>query len=208
MRAALLLLSALATPPSDLTVVGVVTSPRPERSVAILRSGDRTRVAAVGETAFGGRLAQVTAVAVILEFEGRPVELRLPVGPAAPPAPPAVASRTEPPEDPATPARTLPRADVERRLGQETPRILAETTLVPVSEGGRIAGFALTRVPEGSLLTDAGLRAGDVLVSVNDVAIDSLPTLIGLWPRLQNERELRAVVLRNGQPISLAVTLR
>ena len=33
-------------------------------------------------------------------------------------------------------------------------------------------------------------------------------TLIGLWPRLQTATELRAVVLRNGQPFSLLVSLR
>jgi type II secretion system protein C len=208
MRLALVLLSALSTPPSDLTLVGVVTTPQPERSVAILRSGDRTRVVTVGETAFGGRVASVGPATVVLEYGGDRLELRLPAAVSGPSATPIGEPAAALPEDPATPARAMPRADVERRLVQETPRILAETTLVPVAEGGRIAGFALTRVPEGSLLTEAGLRAGDVLVSVNDVAIDSLPTLIGLWPRLQNERELRAVVLRNGQPITLAVTLR
>ena len=35
-----------------------------------------------------------------------------------------------------------------------------------------------------------------------------MATLIGLWPRLQNATELRAVVLRGGQPVSLRVTLR
>ena len=97
---------------------------------------------------------------------------------------------------------------MERRLGEEVPRILAETTLMPVTDAGRVAGFTLTRMPEGSLLTDAGLRAGDVLTHVNDVPIDSLATLIALWPRLQSESTLRAVVLRNGQPVSLTVTLR
>ena len=43
--------------------------------------------------------------------------------------------------------RTLARAEVERRLSQEIPRILAETTLLPVSEQGRVTGFALTRLP-------------------------------------------------------------
>jgi hypothetical protein len=31
---------------------------------------------------------------------------------------------------------------------------------------------------------------------------------MGLWPRLRNESELRAVVLRNGRPVSLSVSLR
>jgi S1-C subfamily serine protease len=63
-------------------------------------------------------------------------------------------------------------------------------------------------MPDSTLLTDAGLRAGDVLTEVNGVPIDSLATLIGLWPRLQTESAVNAVVLRNGHPVSLSVTLR
>ena len=87
-------------------------------------------------------------------------------------------------------------------------RILADTAIAPVMEEGRVVGVQLTRVPEGSLLTDAGLRAGDVLTRINDTEIDGMATLIGLWPRLQNATELRAVVLRGGQPFSLRLTLR
>ena len=76
------------------------------------------------------------------------------------------------------------------------------------ARGPQVSGFAITRMPEGTLLTDAGLRAGDILTEVNGVAIDSLATLIGLWPRLQTETTLRAVVLRGGQPVTLTVSLR
>ena len=102
----------------------------------------------------------------------------------------------------------MERREIERRLGEESGRILAETTLVPAMDAGRVAGFTITRMPDSTLLTDAGLRAGDVLTEVNGVPIDSLATLIGLWPRLQTESAVRAVVLRNGQPVSLSVTLR
>src|SRR5262249_44333716 len=163
----------------------------------------RTRVVGVGETAFGGKVAAIAADAVTVEFEGRRVVVRLsgeaPVVPVARASAPAAADSG---------ARVLERRDVERRLGEEAPRILAETSLMPALDGGRVAGFTLTRVPQGSLLTDAGLQAGDVLTQINDTPIDSMATLIGLWPRLQNESTLRAIVLRNGQPVSLTVSLR
>ena len=57
-------------------------------------------------------------------------------------------------------------------------------------------------------LTEAGLRPGDVLTEINDTRIDGMGTLIGLWPRLQNASELRATVLRNGQRVSLNLTLK
>jgi general secretion pathway protein C len=202
-----LLWLAMAGPPADLSAVGVVVTRGGEGSVALLRSGGRTRLAGVGDSAFGGRVAAITEDGVAVDFETGRVRVRVTAGdalPAAAAARPVAPAEARLPED----GRTLERQEVERRIGQEANRILAETTLVPAMDGGRVAGFTLSRVPEGTLLTDAGLRPGDVLTSVNDVPIDSMATLIGLWPRLQNERTVRAVVLRNGQPVTLAVTLR
>jgi general secretion pathway protein C len=199
-----LLALAVAGPPADLAAVGIVASRDPTHSVALLRSGGRTRLVAVGDTAFGGRVAAIGAGLVALEFDGRRVDVRLSAEAVSPLAAARAASRAE--SDPN--ARVLQRRDVEKRLGEEAPRILAETTLMPALDSGRVAGFTLTRVPENSLLTDAGLRAGDVLTQINDTPIDSMATLIALWPRLQNESTLRAIVLRNGQPVSLTVSLR
>lgn len=209
-----LLVLALADAPADLGLSGVVLGRTPERSTAILASGGKTRVVAVGESAFGGRLVSVAAESVTLDFGGRTVELRLQSAPAAlpgaslpRPARPALPAGA-PPEDPETPARDMDRAEVQRRLGEEIPRILAETAVAPVMEEGRVVGVQVTRLPEGSLLSDAGLRPGDVITRINDTDIDGMATLVGLWPRLQAASELRAVVVRNGQPVSLLVSLR
>ena len=201
-------------PAPDLAVAAVVVGTTPERSSAILTSGGKTRVVAVGESAFGARLVSVGTDAVVLERDGERHELRLPTTVAAPVTPvpraprPPVAARGSAPEDPETPAREMSQVEVQRRLGEEIPRILAETAVAPVMEEGRVVGVQVTRLPEGSLLTDAGLRAGDVLTQINGTEIDGMATLIGLWPRLQTASELRAVVVRNGQPFSLLVSLR
>jgi type II secretory pathway component PulC len=202
----LLLQAVLAAPPADLAALGAVFGRTPAAGVAILRSGGRTRVVAVGESAFGGRLLSVDGRAAVLEYGSGRVEVPLvaAVAPRAEGARPATSAR----RDEGTGARTMERKEVERRLGEEVPRILAETTVVPVTEDGRVTGLALTKVPEGTLLTDAGLQAGDVLTRINDTAVDGLPTLMALWPRLQGASQLQAVVLRNGQPVSLTITLR
>jgi type II secretory pathway component PulC len=207
---ALALLAALSAAPADLAAVGIVVSPRAELSVAILRAGGRSRVVGAGDTAFGGRVSRITPTTVTLEFADGPRELRLVAASPSEAPPPASGAdlAAENAGSEAAPAREMERQEVERRLGSEIPRILAETAILPVTDGARTVGFTLTRVPEGSLLTEAGLRAGDVLTHVNDVAIDGLPTLIGLWSRLQSASTLRAQVLRNGQPLSLSVTIR
>jgi general secretion pathway protein C len=203
---------ALEAPPADLAVAGVVLSSTSARSTAILSSGGKTRVVSVGDSAFGGRLVSVSAEAVELDFDGTRRVLRLPNAaqvsgrPAVAPRP--AAQPSGPPEDPETPPRSMERVEVQRRLGDEIPRILAETAVTPVLEDGRVVGVQVARLPEGSLLTDAGLRAGDVITQINGTEIDGMATLVGLWPRLQTASELRAVVVRNGRPVSLVVSLR
>jgi type II secretion system protein C len=206
------LVLALAAMPADLKAVGLVTSVRKDRSVAVLVSGGRTRVVAVGEVAFGGRVLEIGATSVALDFDGNRVEV--PLAAAAPAAPPlgralpavAPAPASAPEVGPAT--LSLPRAEMDRRLGVEMNRILGETALRPLADGDQIRGLVISRVAEGTLLTDAGLRAGDVLTEINGVAIDSLATLVGLYARLQSESHVQATVLRNGEPVSLSLTLR
>lgn len=197
----------LAAAPPDLSAVGIVMSARVEARAAVLRSGGRTRVVGVGDMAFGGRVAAIESDHVAVDYDSGRVQLRLVAGAATAPA---IATTGSSPaaEDTLMPARAMERREIERRLGEESGRILAETTLVPAMDAGRVAGFTITRMPDSTLLSDAGLRPGDVLTEVNGVPIDSLATLIGLWPRLQTETAVRAVVLRNGQPVSLSVTLR
>lgn len=199
----------------EVTAVGVVTGPRPDAGIAILRAGGRTRVARVGEQVFGARLVLVGADSVTLEAEGRTIELRLPgAGLPPPPAPaqpgalPTTPALVAAPGQPVALDRTLSREDVERRLAAEIPRILGETALRPVSEDGRVTGLQLVRVAQGTLLTELGLRPGDVLKEINGTPTDSLPALMGLWSRLQGESALRATVLRDGRPVELSVTFR
>lgn len=209
MLGALLLLFASAIP-ADLAAVGVVVAEPPGRSVAILLAEGRTRVVPVGGDVFGGQLVEVSAEQVVLEFGGDRVVVRVTSSGEPPlPEPPSVAVQPASEEAPEpTSARVMKRDEVQERLGAEMNRILSETALRPVTEDGRVVGVKLTRIAQDSLLTEAGLRAGDVLTSINGTEIDGMATLIGLWPRLQGASELSARVLRDGRPFSISLSLQ
>jgi general secretion pathway protein C len=205
----LLVATTLAAPPSDLLLRGLVLTRDTDRNVAILVSGGRTRVVAAGENAFGGKVVSVSLQGVVVDFDGQLSTLRLAAAPVpTTPAPTAVAATGRPTEDPDTPARKMVRADVERRLGVEMNRILTDTALTPVTEDGRMVGVAISRIAQGSLLTEAGLRVGDVITEINGTSIDGPATLMSLYPRLQSEKVINATVLRGGRPVSLQLTLQ
>jgi general secretion pathway protein C len=206
-----LLLALAASVPADLSAVGVVVASSPDRSVAILQSEGRTRVVSVGEQVFGGRLLAVTRDRVTLVFDGERVDVRvtreaeseIAEAPRTPPAPPPQTERDE-----VAPLRVMKREDVHQRLGLEMNRILSETAIRPVTEDGRVVGVRLTRVAQDSLLTEAGLRSGDMLTNINGTEIDGMATLISLWPRLQGASDLRVQGLRDGRPFSIALSLQ
>lgn len=202
----LLALLLAASAPSDVTAAGVVLTGTPERSVAILRGQGQSRVVRVGETAFGGKVVAIAADVVTLDYDGQRLEVRVRGGGRLASGTPSRPAN----EDPRSPSRTMMRAEVQRRIGDEQARILSETAIAPVSgQNGQIQGFAITKLPAGgSLLADVGLQPGDVITEINGIAVDSLPTLISLWPRLQNESQIRATVLRDGQPVTISVALR
>jgi type II secretion system protein C len=159
---------------------------------------------AEGDRAFGCEVGPIRTDSLVLVCAGERRELKLTK--AAAPAP-RVGS--EPLSDAAAPADvTMSRVDLEARLDREMSRLMTETTLVPVTSRGQIAGFTLSRVPAGTILETLGLRAGDILASVNDAPIDSFATLVGLWPKLQSTGSLRAQIIRDGKPVDISVLIK
>ena len=197
----LLLLTLL---PAEVSLSGVVLA-RSGRHAAILVSEGRMRSVVAGDRAFGCEVGAIRAETAEIVCGGERRTLRLQVSdtPAVSTAASENASRGEP-----VPDLTLTRADLEARLDREMSRLMTETTLIPVTSRGQVAGFTLSRIPAGTILETIGLRPGDVLVSVNETPVDSFTTLVGLWPRLQSTGAVRAQILRDGKPVDISVSIK
>lgn len=200
----LILLLALASSTPPLSLAGIVLA-KSGRHAAILVQEGRTRSVVAGDRAFGCEIRSITAGQADLVCSGETRTLKL-TGPAD-------LERGEParlaePEEPAPADVVIDRNELEARLDREMSRLMTETTLVPVTSRGQVAGFTLSRVPAGTILETLGLKAGDVLVSVNDTPIDSFTTLVGLWPRLQSAGAVRAQIMRDGRPLDISVSIR
>ena len=187
---------------SEVSVRGIVTS-RHGRNAATLVSEGKLRSVIQGDRAFGCDVGPIEAGAVELVCGSGRVRLTLVRDKGAPAASPVPVVAAEPPAD-----HTFARADLETRLDREMSRLMTETTLIPVTSRGQVAGFTLSRIPEGTILETLGLRAGDILTTVNDTPIDSFTTLVGLWPRLQAAGSVRAQILRDGRPLDISVSIK
>lgn len=199
----LILLLALQAAVPDVTLRGVVLAGSGRHAATLVAEG-RARSVLAGDRVFGCEVSKIGTDGVELVCDGakRTLTLNEPAATASLAAP-AAAPAAEPPAD-----FTINRADLQSRLDLEMSRLITETTLVPVTSRGQVAGFTLSRVPAGTILETLGLKAGDVLVSVNDTPIDSFTTLVGLWPKLQDAGSVRAQIMRDGRPLDISVNIR
>jgi len=200
----LISLLVLASIGPEVTLSGIVLA-RSGRHAATLVSEGRTRPVVAGDRVFGCEVAAILKDRVDIVCSGERRTLTLSAAPqkAGPAAPAEPAPSSAPPAD-----VVLTRAELEARLDREMSRLMTETTLIPVTSRGQVSGFTLSRIPAGTILDTLGLKAGDVLVSVNDTPIDSFSTLVGLWPRLQSSGSVRAQIMRDGRPVDISVSIR
>ena len=112
------------------------------------------------------------------------------------PATPAVATTIT------TGPTVLARADVSAALGNFT-------TLSSSIRGGFTAGgLRIDSVAAGSVFAKAGLRAGDVIASVDGHALRSLDDAAELYARAPAARAMTASVVRGGKPVTLRVSIQ
>jgi general secretion pathway protein C len=80
------------------------------------------------------------------------------------------------------------------RLAQLEPRIT----------NGRTDGFLVRKLERKSLLTQMGLRRGDVILRVNDMSLDSPDKALQLLQQLREARQLTVDLERKNKPLTFA----
>ena len=172
--------------PRDVELLGTSVG---SRSMALLRIGKKILVLDEGQTKEGITLLKVSRKSVSVRIGGKEIELRI-----------KRRAESSPPVEP------LPRAGEVRISRKELERItkdpgimFRQIRLVPYVKNGKTEGFVFEWIKPGSLFYKAGLRKGDVLLSINNMSIQSGEDAFRLLQVLRNEPNLKVVVMRNGQ---------
>lgn len=163
--------TAASADASGLRLFAVRPAPAGGSAIIAMR-GEPQRSFPVGEeVAAGVTLAEVQADHVVLDSGGRRSELRFDNTDAHPPAIRATPARTAGPLGGAAPS-VAPAADAPEPA-VDPAQLVAQMGLVPEQADGRITGYTVIPRGDGSALRQAGLQAGDVLLSVNNEALDA-----------------------------------
>ncbi len=174
--------------PKKIELLGVALG---KRNMALLKVNGRVLPLEEGREKEGILLRKVLPREAVVLVGGRELRLRLVRGrsPKRRASRDAVAESFE--------AR-ISRREIER-LTKDPGVMFREIRLVPYVRGGRTEGFIFEWIKPGSLFYRAGLRKGDILISINNMTIKSGEDAFRLLQVLRNEPSLRVVVLRGGQ---------
>jgi S1-C subfamily serine protease len=69
-------------------------------------------------------------------------------------------------------------------------------------------GVVVESVGDGTIFQRAGLRAGDVIATVDGVKLRSLDDAANLYARAATAKAITAQVVRSGKPVTLRVAIR
>lgn len=93
---------------------------------------------------------------------------------------------------------TIPRGELER-ITSDPGLMFRQIRLVPFVEGGRTKGFLFEWIESGSLFDRAGIKQGDVLLSINNQEIKSGEDAFRILQILRNESSIKLSIKRGGE---------
>ena len=156
---------------SGLRLFAVRPAPAGGSAIIAMREGPQRSYTTGEAVAPGVTLAAVQADHVVLDSRGRRSELRF-TKPDARPAPTRpTAAQAAPPLAHTAPTSAAAADTADAAI--DPAQLLAQMGLRPDETDGRITGYTVIPRGDGAVLRQAGLQAGDVLLSVNNEALDA-----------------------------------
>lgn len=155
----------------------------------VSESGGTPRAVRVGEALGGATISSIQRDRIFLNYGGRLEYLALPDPAAAPPVPGAPVAA--PPAGQPAPAAPPPPPQTGAA------QILQRLDAAPVEGGYRIGSGSMP-----------GMRAGDVIQSVNGQALGRGPADQAAFAAAQASGAAQVQILRDGKPVTLTVPLR
>jgi general secretion pathway protein C len=199
------------TPVTDLVLLGTVLGTFRETFALVQKTSTKEeRVFRLGEKVYdSGPLLAVKSDRIEVELGGKRTTIAMPSSAAtAPSAPP--------------PSGTIPGMAVaqtgagsfvidQKALNATLDNIgqaMSDARLLPSMKEGKVEGFRISEVKPAGVFGMVGMKNGDVLLRINDFAIDSPEKAIQSLAALKGQTRLKLDLVRDGQPTSFNYDIR
>lgn len=200
------LLSAPETP-LNLTLVGVLADNRESYSRALIavQNAEEKGYAVGDDVSRGVTLQAIFPDRVILSRNGRLETLSLERG-----KPSSAAGYTPPPPDPQSsvePSAAQQLARIREEILQDPAKASEYVRVQPANVGGQLKGYRVYPGRDRAIFSNAGLRPGDLVTSVNGVQLDDPAKALQLLGDLSQAGQLNLVIERGGQAQNISINL-
>ncbi len=91
---------------------------------------------------------------------------------------------------------------------KDSSRVLSDARFIPYREGGVVKGFMLSQVRPYGVFYEMGMRSGDIILRVNDYAIDAPEKAVSLMKGLRGETDVKVDILRRGRAETFKYEIR
>jgi general secretion pathway protein C len=96
----------------------------------------------------------------------------------------------------------IPKREIEN-VTADPGIMFRQIRLVPYIQNGQTRGFLFEWVDPQSVFSKAGIRAGDILLAINNQDIKSGEDAFRILQALRNENSLKVSLMREGRPIEI-----
>lgn len=200
-----------ATAPGDLALLGTATGSFRETFALVLRRSTREeKVFRLGDKVFDmGPLLAVRKDMVEIGSGGSRVKLLAPT--AVPGEPATGAPGTAKPGALASLSGAGSYVIDQRALTAALDNIgqaMTDARLLPNAKDGKVDGFNLSEVKPAGIFGMVGLKDGDTLLKVNNVAFDSPDKAMQSFMSLKGQNRVKLDLMRDGRPLTLNYDIR
>jgi general secretion pathway protein C len=197
---------------SDLVLLGTAIGSFRETFALVQKTSSREeRVFRLGEKVFdAGPLLAVKTESIEIGINGKRTPLAIPT--SAVPA--AANSGTTGAAAPGAPIAQVAAGSYvidQKAINAALDNIgqaMTDARLLPSLKDGKVEGFRISEVKPAGVFGMVGIRNGDVLLRINDFAIDSPEKAIQSLAALKGQTRLKLDLVRDGQPATFTYDIR
>jgi general secretion pathway protein C len=203
--------AAATTPVTDLVLLGTALGSFRETFALVQKTSSKEeRVFRLGEKVYDvGPLLAVKSDRVEIELNGKRTPVYMPS--AAPQAAPAAALPGTMPGSAVAQTGAGSFVIDQKALNATLDNIgqaMTDARLLPSMKEGKVEGFKISEVKPAGVFGMIGVKNGDVLLRLNDFAIDSPEKAIQSLAALKGQTRLKLDLIRDGQPTTFSYEIR
>lgn len=100
------------------------------------------------------------------------------------------------------------RSYVVKRILDEWKMILQQIVFIPNIVDGRTKGFKMTKIPEGSFLSEMGIKSNDIILKLNNEELVDIFYLSTLIDKYKNDDRVEMTIERSGELVQYLYLLK